>query len=852
MLLKSISPSASNTTDSVGDALKITHPPLDAALPMRPQSELPCVLIVEDEAIVAEDLSDQLTDMGYYICGIADNCADALRLAEQHRPQVVMMDIVIKGGVDGIITAEKIARRFQIPVVFATAYSDASTIARAARAAPYGYITKPYQARDVRAAIEVALYKHTLEQRLKESERWFSATLRCVADGVIATNLAGLVQFVNPAAERLLGKKADALLGQPAVDILQFAEREAQPHPLEQLWQQETPEQAEIIFGLCLQQSTGRTLHIDLAAAVIRDEQETCVGTVIALRDISERVTAEQSLKTSEERFRTAFEFAPIGMALVSMEGRFIQYNSALTTLLDLPASQLDQLCLREITHPDDWKHEEFHLRDLLMGSVPCAQFEKRLLHHDGHAINIHASLSLLRKNDIPICYLYQIHDITERKLFEAQILHLAHFDALTGLANRVRLIEAIDQQITAARRSEKNFAVLFCDLDHFKHVNDSLGHEAGDKLLQIIAKRLTETVRDTDTVARLGGDEFVILLHDVQLPEYAARVAHKIKTQIARVVDINGNSVRVGGSVGISLFPGDGNDARTLLRNADSALYEAKSRGRNGVQFYRNELTQKVEEQLHFTTELRDALEQHQFRLYFQPIVNLQTHQVMALEALLRWQHPTLGLLSPNTFLPYAEEAGLMPQLGAWVLHEACRARAAWRAFEPTKVAVSINVSCSQFAGKTLIAALQSALQEYQVDPGDIIIELTEQLMLENTEHNLNILNQMLALGVSIALDDFGVGYSSLSYIVRFAPSKVKIDRSFIATIGESARDDAMVESILALGEKLPMTTIAEGVETQMQLDFLKEKGCQFGQGFFFSKPLPEEELPRLFGVSK
>lgn len=819
---------------------------------LRPEN--PTVLIVEDEAIVAEDLSDQLSDMGYRVCGIADTCERAIALATQHRPHIVMMDIVIKGPLDGIATAEKITRQFHIPVIFATAYSDAATVARAAHVAPYGYITKPYQARDVRAAIEVALYKSSLEQRLKESERWFSATLRCIADGVIAANSQGVIQFVNPAAERLLDQSMSQLVGKNIADALVFADPSVHQHhenvaALLSHQSLNTLRDAEILFGLALRKHDDSVLHVDLSMAIIRDDQRQAMGHVIAIRDIQERLVAEQALKISEDRFRTAFEFAPIGMALVSMDGRFIQHNTALTDLLGYSAQQLAQASQQEVTHPDDWSQEQEQLRALLMGDVHCLQFEKRMRTYDGRTLWVYASLSLLRKDDMPVCYLYQLHDVSERKQLEEKMTSLAYVDVLTGLANRRRLMDDVERQMAIARRSNKNFALLFCDLDHFKKVNDTLGHEAGDYLLQVVAKRLTSLLRDTDTVARLGGDEFVILLSDVALPEYAARVANKIKHSIGQGIEIADNTVHVGGSVGISIFPQDGKDAKTLLRNADSALYAAKHAGRNGVQFYCADLTQKVQAQMVLMMELRQALERQEFVLYFQPIVNLQTRKVLALEALVRWQHPVHGLMDPDNFLPCVEQAGLMPELGRWIIRDACRARAAWKSFEQHSVAVSINVAPSQFMGPSLVPTLQAALQEYGVDPADVVIELTEQSMLKENEHHAKVFKALLDLGISIALDDFGMGYSSLSYVVRCAPSKIKIDRSFIAALGDGQTDDVMVESILSLCEKLPTSIIAEGIETQAQLDFLRERQCAFGQGYFFSKPLLEQDVQTFFG---
>jgi diguanylate cyclase (GGDEF)-like protein/PAS domain S-box-containing protein len=804
------------------------------------------VLIVEDESVVAMDLADQLEDMGYQICGIADTGAEAIELAAQHAPQVVMMDIVIKGELDGIDTAERIRRRFQVPVIFATAYSDPETVARAARTAPYGYITKPYQARDVHAAIEVALFKYSLEARLRESELWFSSTLRCVADGVVATDLKGRIRFMNPAAEQMLGTRLETAQGQDIQEVIAFDDTGEKNSTISQILR-EGMDEAVIDFGRQMHTGKGERLLVDASAALIRDGEVEPLGAVVALRDVSERIEAEEALRNSEERFRTAFDFAPIGMALVSLTGRFLQGNVALCALLGCTPEELLTINQRAVTLEEDRPLEETHLRELLVNELPYVHFEKRYRSLSGRLITSIVSVALLRKGDVPVCYLYQVHDITERKLYENRIIQMAHFDTLTGLANRARLADEIERHIAMSRRSGVPFAIAFGDLDHFKHVNDTLGHEAGDHLLKTIARRLKGAVREVDVVARLGGDEFVLLLDQIHDPEDAVTVVNKAIAAISSEVVLDGVPVHVGSSFGLSLYPSDGDDARTLLRNADSALYEAKARGRGRVEFYRAELTEQVSKRLQLDTELRAAVREGQFVLHYQPIHALADGHLIGVEALVRWQHPVHGLLGPAEFISYAEETGLILDIGQWVLREACAARARWRAHYTGPLKISVNVSSVQFDDDRLIPSLEAALAASGLAPDDLILELTEQLLLEKTDRNLALIGQIKALGVQFAVDDFGVGYSSLSYIVRFAPHEIKIDRSFVQRIGTGQLNDTLLESIVTLSDKLGATVVAEGVETDHQRAFLEAAGCRAAQGFLLNRPMPEEALVQL-----
>jgi diguanylate cyclase (GGDEF)-like protein len=389
----------------------------------------------------------------------------------------------------------------------------------------------------------------------------------------------------------------------------------------------------------------------------------------------------------------------------------------------------------------------------------------------------------------------------------------------------------------------------LFGDLDHFKQINDGLGHEAGDLLLRTVARRLSKCLRRGDSVARLGGDEFVILLKDVNKFEAVVTVADKLIKRIKRPIRLGPQIVHVSISFGIALYPTDGDNAQTLLRNADSALYDAKAKGRGCHQLYRKELTDYVHNRLMLDADMRTAVAKNEFKLYYQPVFNPHNHKIESVEALIRWQHPLRGLVAPDEFIPYAQENGLINNIGEWVINEACRKAAEWRT-QGFDVPVAVNISARQFYQHHLLDVVKQALGKNQLPSTNLILEITEQMFLENTQDNIRQINELKALGIRISLDDFGTGYSSLGYIIRFAPHYLKIDRSFIEKIGTANEHDAMVNAIIGLNKIMPMTIIAEGVETVEQESFLQDRGCDLVQGYLYAHPSPESEMETLFNT--
>jgi diguanylate cyclase len=430
------------------------------------------------------------------------------------------------------------------------------------------------------------------------------------------------------------------------------------------------------------------------------------------------------------------------------------------------------------------------------------------------------------------------VRDMRERKAAEAQIRFMATHDALTGLPNRFLFGDRFEQALGRARRTGEQVALLCLDLDRFKDVNDLSGHGAGDALLKQVGARLTATVRETDTVARLGGDEFAIVQCGLSQPEGAASLADRVLASIAEPFELDGEGTVIGISIGIALSPADGSDAETLLRNADTSLYRAKADGRGVYRMFEPAMDARLQARRALEYDLRQALAQRQFELYYQPQAESRGLQVTGFEALLRWHHPRHGIMAPDEFITLAEESGLIVPLGEWVLRNACAAAAHW----PPHVRVSVNLSPIQFIRSGLVRLVADILGEHQLAPDRLELEITEGVLIKNSEQALDTLHQLRALGVRIAMDDFGTGYSSLSYLQRFPFDKIKIDKSFIRALECDGDSAAIVRAVIGLGRSLRMPVIAEGVETAKQLEMLRLEYCEEIQGYLVGRPMPLE----------
>lgn len=470
------------------------------------------------------------------------------------------------------------------------------------------------------------------------------------------------------------------------------------------------------------------------------------------------------------------------------------------------------------------------------------------LVRRDGSESAIEDSAAPIHNRDGQVAgAVIVFHDVTQSRAMTLKMSHLAQHDFLTGLPNRVLLTEMLSQAIGQANRHERRVALLYLDLDHFKHVNDSLGHAIGDQLLKSVAVRLGACVRGTDTVCRQGGDEFVILLAEIEHPQDAAHVAEKLRAALQRPQRIGGHELHVNVSIGISVYPDDGITADAVLQNADTAMYHAKADGRNSFQFFRADMNTQAVKRLDVVNRLRRALDQEEFCLHYQPQRDLASGAMTGCEALIRWLDPDLGCVPPEQFVAIAEECGLIVPIGRWVMREACRQVQAWVDAGLQAVPVGVNVSAVEFRNKGFIEGVAQILEETGLAPRLLEIELTESILMHDADSSARVLDALKSMGMQIAIDDFGTGYSSLSYLKRFPIDTLKIDQSFVRDIATDANDAAIVSAVIGMGKNLQQRVIAEGVETQEQVAFLRSRHCEEGQGFQFSYPLSAEDFALL-----
>ncbi|MDQ3686562.1 MAG: EAL domain-containing protein [Acidobacteriota bacterium] len=563
-----------------------------------------------------------------------------------------------------------------------------------------------------------------------------------------------------------------------------------------------------------------------------------------------------EALRESEERFRSAFDYATIGMALASPEGRWLQVNHSLCEILGYTEEELLADTFQKATHAEDLDAVLSNVGQLIEGKIPSYQTQKRYLHKQGHVVWSHLGVSLIRDaqgNSLRL--LFQVQDITDRKRAEDQLVHDAFHDALTGLPNRALFMDHLKMAINRSKRNdERLFAALFLDLDRFKIINDSLGHMVGDQLLVGIARRLESCLRPGDTVARLGGDEFTILLEDLTGAGEASEIAGRVQAELSVPFNLSGHEVFTTASIGIALSTIGYERAEDLLRDADTAMYRAKTLGKKRHEMFDRAMHDRAVSLLQLETDLRRAVERNEFVLEYQPIVSVETNAIRGFEALVRWRHPERGFIPPAEFIPMAEETGLIIPIGQWVLNEACRQMREWqdKLFTAETLTMSVNLSGKQFTQPDLIEQISKTLRDTKLDPRSLKLEITESMVMENIETAIDMLQQIRALGVELSIDDFGTGYSSLSYLHRFPIDTLKIDRSFVSCMNDNSENFEIVRTIITLARSLEMDVIAEGVETENQLQQLRNLECDYVQGYLLSHPLGADAAFELLGKTR
>ena len=681
------------------------------------------IFIAEDEKAVIREITASLEGMGYVVVGQAERGETTIEKVQELQPDLVLMEIRLKGEISGIDAAKQIHTDFDIPVIFISAHTDTLTLQTAVLAQAYSLIFKPFESRELKSSITMALYKHSMARKLRESEERYALAVRAANDGIWDWNLKTNEIYYSIRWKEMLGCKDDE------------------------------------------------------------------VGTA------------------PNEWFKRV--------------------------------------------HPDDYKQVQANLVSHLKGLTPHFECEYRIQHSNGtYFWVLSRGLAVRDAKDTAYRMAGSQSDINARKLAEHRLAHDAVHDALTGLPNRLLFLDRLQNRLERTRRNPNDlFAVMFIDLDRFKVVNDSLGHAVGDQLLVTVASRLKNCLRPEDTISRLSGDEFAILLDAVNDASDARRVADRIKGQLVTTTLLGTVERSPTASIGIVMFNKDYSTAGELLRDADAAMYHAKGLGGNQYQIFDNTMHISAVELMRLEGELKRAVERKEWLIHYQPIISLASGKPVGAEALVRWLHPQRGVLPPKEFIQVAEDTGLILPIGDHVLRMACEQAKVWRKSTRPNFWVSVNISARQFQEKDLIERITRILSETGLPSNGLRLEITESLAIQDIKYSIRLMKELNELGIYTSLDDFGTGYSSLSYLKQFPLKVLKIDRSFIHDIRINQKNEALITAIIAMARSFDLEVVAEGVEKDEQLTFLRSQSCDSVQGFLLSRPMPADELTKMLG---
>ncbi|MGA7442316.1 MAG: EAL domain-containing protein, partial [Candidatus Sulfotelmatobacter sp.] len=672
-----------------------------------------------------------------------------------------------------------------------------------------------------------------------------AAALEAAANSIVITDNTGTITWVNRAFTTMTGYSKEEAMGRTP----RLLKSDEQPEAYyAELWS--TISSGKVWKGeIVNRRKDGTTYTEEMTITPVSQGEGRDETQFIAIKqDISGRKQAEQALRRAEEKYRAIFEDAVIGIFQASADGRLLNVNRAFAEIhgYDSPEQMLVELSNLNAAAQLFVEPKRMDvLRQVLGEKELVRDFELDVYRRDRSERVVLVNVRAVRDaSGNMLFYEGTVEDVTARKVAEERVQFLAYYDALTGLPNRTLLQDRLATALAGARRRKDKVALLFLDLDRFKLINDSLGHSFGDLLLQEVAQRLKKWAREQDTVARLGGDEFLIVLTGVKNIADAAVAADRMTKSMTAGFVVQGRPLNITCSLGISVFPEHGTNSETLIKNADAAMYFAKESGRNNFRFFTKDLSAQAVERLTLENSLRPALEKNEFFLMYQPQVDIGTGRIIGLEALLRWQHPNLGLVPPDKFIQIAENVGLIVPIGEWVLRTACSQARKWQDEGLPAVMVAVNISAIQFRQKGFCKLIRKVLDETGLPAKYLELELTESLLLDNADLMLSVVEELKAMGVTLAIDDFGTGYSSLSYLKHFPVSKLKIDRSFVRDVAVNPDDAAITTAIISMAKSLNLKVIAEGVEDEAQMSFLRAQRCDEIQGYYFSKPLAVDKV--------
>lgn len=856
------------------------------------------ILLADDNADMRDYVKRLLQDH-YLVETVADGVA-ALESIQQQRPDLLLTDIMMP-RLNGLALLQQLRSSLStqdLPIILLSARAGEESRIEGLQAKADDYLIKPFSSRELLARVEACLKmaqirqeaaarEQTLRLATEKAQQAVAATteklnriLATISDGFILLDPEWVITYHNTATTKLFPAKSHPLgLGKTLWEVWPSWVNTDLEHRLRYAMTEQVSQQCEYhcasslteelwleIYAYSFEEGLGIFLHdisdrkrseaerhkAEIALKQYSEQLELRVAerTAKLSQTIAELHQVEEILRGKETHYRQALNLTNTGSWEFDLASEKVFWSEQVEIIWGMKPGtfrgEFDQV--KAGIHPQDF--------DLWQQNVQACieegkehNLEFRVVHPDGSIHWVQAiGNAEYDSQGHPIRLRGLIMDVTERKTSQERLNYMAHHDHLTDLPNRLLLKARLDQSIQQATRKRTKLAVVFIDLDRFKHINDSMGHAAGDALLQQLAQRLRQVLRSSDTVARISGDEFVAVLEDIEDIQHASMVVAKLMTVFEEPFPLEGQIIHMTSSMGLSLFPDDGMDTAILLRNADSAMYRAKEEGRNTYCFYAEEMTSAAFEYVLFENALRGALKRNEFYLVYQPQIDLSSHRWVGMEVLLRWHHPELGIVSPAQFIPIAEQSGLIQEIGTWVLYRACCQAKTWLDQGIDFGHIAVNVAAPQIQQNNFVHLVQDALDSSGLPSPHLELELTEGLVMHQTEDRIKQLEVLQDMGIYLAIDDFGTGYSSLSYLKRLPINKLKIDKSFVRDIPHDTNDMAISEAVIALGKALNLRIIAEGVEQEIQATFLREKGCHEAQGYLYSKPLPPEEITQLF----
>ncbi|WP_085593674.1 EAL domain-containing protein [Thalassospira sp. MCCC 1A01428] len=813
-------------------------PHSDSARGNTPSSAGAHIMIVEDERIVALHLRQQLGRLGYSKITVFSAGAAALDAILSDTPDLILMDIHIDGDIDGIETAAGIPPYMHIPVIYLSAYSEDQTLERAKLTHPYGFLIKPFTERELHATIQMALQRRKVEFDLKRSEERLSlamsaANMACWeidihTRQIETTGLASIIHADGDAES--LSSNWDSFLKKVSPDDRNLV-RKAFETAINQgdffdvVFRSDDPRSSASWF-----RAQGKTF--ENGPSVPR----RIIGVV---QDITDQRVASDRLRQAT----TVYETTQDGVLILDQELRITSANRSYANITGIAIE--DALGHRpHVIAKDTFPHAFY--REMFKSLESRKHWHREIDSTDaqGNPITLMTQIIAVDSDEGALShYVAIISDRTAIRRAEEELQYLAHYDGLTGLPNRLLAVDRLGRAIERASHQGTRLACMFIDVDNFKNINDTLGHGAGDQLLVMISRRLKALTSSTDTLARLGGDEFLITTEDILNESAAANLASRLIKGLQIPTNLAGRDITVSASIGISLYPGNAKNAQDMVRQADTAMYAAKNAGRRSFAFYKSAMT---DDATHFMTrslELRRGLENGELELFYQPQFSRLTGEMTGVEALIRWNHPTEGLVGPGEIIPVAEQSGLIIEIGQWVVEEACAQAQRWRNSGYGALRIAVNASARQLQSDDFVDVVRNALELTQTPAHTLEIEITES-MIQDEARVIARLHELRKLGVLLAIDDFGTGFSCLGSIKRLPIARIKIDQSFVRGIPDDRDNSALTEAIIALAHKLGLSVTVEGIEEQCQLDFLTKRECTDFQGFLFCRPVRASEV--------